>query len=175
MYFFVRGRIDNDAVGYFYQLTELRLPRLIARQRRRPVNAIYSASISDLQARRKTSLQDQAARCEFCKCHWLPQRMAALNQVRKESGILAPLEGQSDVPSAGIHSARLLQTETPCASNVLRCVCGKRRTPRAHLVAADRRLALTSQRGERCSAKEEASAEPEWRCITSPAPGYRVF
>ena len=62
LYFFVRGRIAHDAVGYFFQLTELRLSRLIARQRRRPVNAIYSATISDLQARRKTSLQDQVAR-----------------------------------------------------------------------------------------------------------------
>ena len=62
LYFFVRGRIAHDAVGYFFQLTELRLPRLIARQRRRAVNAIYSATISDLQARRKTSLQDQVAR-----------------------------------------------------------------------------------------------------------------
>ena len=61
-YFFVRGRIAHDAIGYFFQLTELRLPRLIPRQRGRPVNAIYSATISDLQARRKTSLQDQVAR-----------------------------------------------------------------------------------------------------------------
>ena len=153
----------------------LRLPRLIPRQQRRQVNSIYSASIADLQARRQTSLRDRVARCKFCKCNWLLPRIAALDQARRESAILVPLEGQSDVPSAGIHSARLLQTETPCASNVLRCVCGTRRTPRAHLVAAGRRLSLTSQRGERCSAKEEASAEREWRCITSPAPGCRVF
>ena len=62
LYFFVRGRIAHPAVGYFYQLTELRLPRFIARQRGRPANAIYSATISDLQARTKTSLQDQVAR-----------------------------------------------------------------------------------------------------------------
>ena len=53
LYFFVRGRITHDAIGYFFQLTELRLSRLIPRHRGRPVNAIYSATIADLQARRK--------------------------------------------------------------------------------------------------------------------------